>query len=266
MGLKGGIQELMDLLEEALVEHEKQLDVALKHSTQLTNTLKAWKKATAEGNLADRQKQADRAIELSGALGEPIRQAADAWNFDSREYLATESWLGEMLATAKASGHRVFVEGDTLISSPVMVRCDPQRQSLLIGKTRWGKIRPSLVIQELQKLRAKGEKQKAIQESMDALFAATKFLDKHPGPTGAVKAKIRDIYDLFSLTPGWKKDNPEAAFAQDLYALHRSDLRVTRGGMRYEFEFPTGQPKARDLFEVIDETGRPIRYYMIHFR
>ncbi len=256
----------MVLLEEALTEHEKRIDSALKQSAQLTSTLKAWKKATAEGKLADRQKLADRALELSNSVIDPVRLASDSWSFDARDYLASEAWRHEIMESAKISGHRLFSEGEALISSPVMVRTDPTRQSLLIGKTRWGKLRPSLVVEELQKIRAKGEKQKAVQESMDALFAAAKFLDKHPGATGSVKAKIRDIYDLFSLTPGWKKDNPESSFAQDLYAIHRSELRATRGGMRYEFEYPTGQPKPRDLFEVIDESGRPIRYYMIHFR
>ncbi len=258
--------DTMNQLEEALAEHERRIDSALRQSAQLTSTVKAWKNATAEGKLADRQKLADRALELSSSVIDPVRFAADSWSFDAREYLTSEAWRQEIMEGARTAGHRLFVEGEALLSSPVMVRSDPNRLSLLIGKTRWGKLRPNLVVEELQKIRAKGQRQKNVQESLDALFAAAKFLDKHPGPTGSVKAKIRDIYDLYSLTPGWKKDNPESSFAQDLYALHRSDLRVTRGDMRYEFEFPTGQPKPRDLFEVIDESGRPIRYYMIHFR
>jgi hypothetical protein len=122
------------------------------------------------------------------------------------------------------------------------------------------------VIAELLRLREQGAKQN-VQEFLDSLWQAVEYLGRNREQRSTTAfAKLRDIYDLFCLTPGWKKENSEATFAQFLYALHRSDLRVTRSGKIYEFEFPAGHPKAREVFEVVAEDGKTIRYYGIHFR
>jgi hypothetical protein len=253
-------------LEEALANHDKALDPVIKQSGQLSASLKAWKKATLEGNLGERQKQADRAIQIARALQDPLNAARESWEFDSATYLGSGAWRAELMDTANHAGYRVFEEGESIVASPVIVVSEPARSALRIGRARWPKLRPSVVVAELKRLRERSEKGLGVQDLLDRLYEAVSRLDQNPRPNGEVKAKLRDVYDLFSIAPGWKKDNPEASFAQDLYALHRSEVRTTRSGKKYEYEFPSGQPKGREIFEVVDESGRPIRYYMVHFR
>jgi hypothetical protein len=100
------------------------------------------------------------------------------------------------------------------------------------------------------------------QEFVDCLFAKWERLTKAGEPV----AKFRDIYAQFCETPGYKKDTPEAAFGQAIYALHRSEIRATRKGRTFEFITPSANYKEKDVFTVIAEDGRPIRYYGIRFR
>ena len=80
-----------------------------------------------------------------------------------------------------------------------------------------------------------------------------------------IHLRLKEVHTLFSLTPGWKRDNPLTKFGQDVYALHRSPLSFTRAGKKYEFVMPSANAKEGDILTVIAEDGRPIRYYGIRF-
>lgn len=249
-------------LETALQAHEEQVDLLLKDANKYVGALKTWKKACQSGHLANRQKAAAQAAELAAGLREPTRDAAEAWQFDARAYLESDAWRTEAQTTAAEQfGLRVLEEGGNLISSPVIVRALPGRGALQIGKVNWPALRPRVVAAELKRLRDRASSANS-QEFLDSLFGASERLKQSGDPV----AKFRDIYDLFSLTPGWKKDNPPAAFGQAIYAVHRSEIRATRGGRSFEIVYPSGNVKERDIFTVIAEDGKPLRYYGIRFR
>jgi hypothetical protein len=249
-------------LETALQEHEAQVDSLLKDANKYLGALKTWKKACQTGHLANRQKAAAQATELAGGLREPTQGTAASWEFDTRAYLESDDWREEVQTTAaERFGLRVLEEGDTLISSPVVIRALPGRAALQIGKVNWPTLRPRIVAAELRRLRDRASSANS-QEFVDSLFGASERLTQSGDPV----VKFRDIYDLFSLTPGWKKDNPPAAFGQAVYALHRSEIRATRGGRSFEIVYPSGNVKERDVFTVIAEEGKALRYYGIRFR
>ena len=249
-------------LEDALQEQETQVDDLLKSAARYTAALKSWKKACQTGHLGNRQKAAALAAEIVSPLNEAATQAAESWQFDARAYLESDDWRTELRTAAEKLGLRVLDEGDTLISSPLIVRAVPGRTALALGKTVWPALRPQAAAAEMKRLRDRAAAGNS-QEFLDSLFAACRHLTADaPAPF----ARFKDIYALYALTPGWKKDNPEAAFGQALYALHRSGLSVTRAGRKFEFEYPSGNVKERDLFPVIAEDGRPIRYWGVQFR
>ncbi len=248
-------------LEDALQAQEEQVDDLLKSAAKYLSALKGWKKACQIGHLGNRQRAAAQAVELAPALAAPASEAADAWQFDARAYLESGDWRDELRTASEKQGLRTLEEGDNLISSPLVVRAVPGRGTLALGKTNWPALRPRIVAAELKRLCERAGSGNS-QEFVDSLFAVAQRLS----PGDAPFAKFRDIYDLFSLTPGWKKDNPPAAFGQALYTLHRSGLQTTRAGRKFDFEYPSGNVKDRDIYTVIAEDGRPIRYYGIQFR
>lgn len=252
----------MTNLEDALQEQEQRVDALLKDAGKYAGALKAWKKACQTGHLSNRQKAATLASELAPALGAPTQETAAAWDFDARAYLEGDAWRRDVqMAAQERHGLRVLEEGDTLVSSPVVVRAQPGRGQLQIGKAGWPMLRPQIVAVELKRLRDRMASANS-QEFVDSLFAASPRLLTEGDPV----LRFRDVYDLFSLTPGWKKENPPAAFGQSIYALHRSDIRATRGGRSFEMVYPSGNVRDRDVFPVIAEDGKPVRYYGIRFR
>jgi hypothetical protein len=249
-------------LEEALRAHAEQVAALVKSAGRYVSALKAWQKACATGHLSEREKAAAKALEVAAGLPAATEEASAAWSFDGRGWLESGAWREEIRATAAEQyGLRVLPEDDLLVSSPVLVRAQPARVALLIGRENWPKLRPQVVAAQLKALRERTAGGNS-QQLVDSLQAACEKL----GGKGADFVKFKDAYDLFSLTPGWKKDNPPAAFAQALYALHRSGLTTTRRGATFQFEFPSGDPRKSDVFTVIAEDGRPIRYYGLFFR
>lgn len=248
-------------LEEALQEHEERVDALLRAANKYAGALKAWKKACQIGHIGNLQKAAALAEELGGDLPETTREAKNAWAFDTRAYLEGEEWRKELQAAAARFSLRILEDEDTLISSPVTVRAQPARATLALGRTTWPALRPRVVAVELKRLRDRTANANS-QEFVESLFGAC----RHLGDQGNLFARFRDIYDLFCLTPGYKKENPPAAFGQQLYALHRSEVRTTRGGSKFEIEYATGNVKERDIFTVLAEDGRPVRYYSIWFK
>jgi hypothetical protein len=251
-------------LERALQEHEEQVDGLLRNATKYVGVLKAWKKACQTGHVANLQKAALQAAELSSALPETTAQTQSAWDFDVRDYLESDAWRRELqaVATERFNLRTLASEDDeTLISSPITVRAQPARSTLALGKVNWPTIRPRVVAAELKRLRDRTAGANS-QEFVESLLGACIQLSNKNDP----HAKFRDIYDLFCLTPGYKKENPPAAFGQQIYALHRSEVRSTRGGRKLEIEGATGSYKEKDVFTVLAEDGRPIRYFTIFFK
>lgn len=251
-------------LDKALAEQEEQVDALLRNANRYVGALKAWKKACQVGHIGNLQKAATQAGELSAALPEATESAKSAWVFDVRAYLATDAWREELqaVATERFNLRTLAPEDDyALISSPVTVQSLPLRNALALGKVNWPTIHPKVVAAELKRLRDRTANANS-QEFVEGLYGACVQLSSKTDP----HAKFRDIYDLFCLTPGYKKENPPAAFGQQIYALHRSDIRATRGGRKLEIEYATGNYKEKDVFTVLAEDGRPIRYFTIFFK
>lgn len=250
------------ILEEALQEHEERVDTLLKSAGKYVGALKAWKKACQVGHIVNLQKSSATAEELSGAFLDSTAAAKASWDFDTRAYLEGSAWQDELRETASDKYFlRTLQDEGNLISSPIIVRAQPGRSVLQLGKTTWPTIRPRVVAQELKRLRDLMANANS-QEFAESLFGACEHLDPKDKPT----ARFRDIYKLFCLTPGFKKDNTPAAFGQQIYALQRAEIRATRSGHKFEIQTTSGNAKDSDVFSVMTEDGRLVRYYDIWFQ
>ncbi len=249
-------------LEEALAAHEQQVDGLLKQGGRYLAALKAWRKACELGDLGKLAAAAAQAGELAPGLAEPTVATAAAWTFDVRSYLDSGEWLTEVQAVAaERHGLRTTIDDETLISSPVVVEALPARSALKLGRVPLRSIRPRVVAAELKRLRDRntGANSGAF---LEALFGAWQRLASDARPV----AEFWEVYELFSLAPGWKKDNPPTAFAQSIYALQLSGLRATRGGRTFDLTRPSGRFNERRVYSVVAEDGEVVRYYGISFR
>lgn len=248
-------------LKPALQEHEERLKELMKTANSYVSALKRWMKACQTGHVNDMQKAMDQALKLAQEIAPRTGDASSSWSFDVRRYLETNAWLQELQSVLMETySLRALVdENGNLISSPVLVRAQPARNALQIGKQGWMTLHPEVTAKELKRLRDR-QTNANVQEILEALYAKWK---RHKQPGGL--ALLRDIYEDLAETPGWKRENSRARFGQDLYALHRSGIKTTRGGIPYNWIEPTGKYRERDVFTVIAENGEPVRYYGIRF-
>ena len=251
----------MTILEPMLADQEAKVDALLKAAGRYVSSLKAWKKACMVGPLANRHKAANQALEAVTNLPDSAIAAVDSWQFNAAEYYQSADWQSELQAAAAAIGLRVFTEADTIVSSPVIVRAQPARGTLVLGKVIWPNVHPLARALELKRLREQTNSSNS-QEFVDSLCAAAVFVPDPGSPT----VKFKDLYNLFAMTPGWKKDNPRAAFGLAIYALQSSEIRATRSGRSFEIVTPSGKYKEGDIFSIIAEDGKPLRYYGIRFK
>jgi hypothetical protein len=246
--------------DEALDIDLERVDALVRSAEKYVKAVRAWKKACQSGNVDARQKAAAQARDLVPGLGDATIEAADAWTFDVTAWLEGDAWIRDLKAAAAKSGLRTIVDGDTLVVPPVVV--SSSRRALKIGlKRAWPSLRPRVVVEELKRLRDRRTAAGA-QEFLECLYGAWQHLSSADLPV----ARFRDIYALFALTPGWKKENSEMAFGQAVYALQRSDVRTTRKGAFFTIEYATGNVREKDIFTVYAEDGSPRRYYGIRFR
>lgn len=246
---------------EALAGQEQRVDGLIAAARKFQNALRQWKKACRTGHVASMEKAARDASRLVAETEQATGEAAQAWQFDVRAYLETDAWRHELAEECARAGLSTFPDNDVLIAPPVVVRAQPGLARLVLGKANWPSLHPAVTAAELKRLNERAATQAALQGFVNALYEGSKQVN----PGGGV-ARLRDLYRLFSIAPGWKKENPEPSFARQIYALHRSDVRTATDGKRLEFEFPSGKVRERDIFTVMSDDGREIRYYGILFR
>ncbi len=245
----------------ALQEHEERLKELMKTANSYVGALKRWMKACQIGNVSDMQKAMEQALKLSQEIEPRTDEVKKNWQFDVPEYLAG-AWKQELQSVLMENySLRALVdENGNLISPPVTVRAQPDRSALLIGKQRWVTLHPEVTAKNLKRLRDRLANA-AVQELLEALYAKW---ERHKQPGGV--ALLRVIYEDLAETPGWKRENSKSKFGQDLYALDRSGILTTRKGARCKLILPSGKYGERDIFTVIAEDGKPVRYYGIRFQ
>ena len=251
-------------LEEALQEQEEKVEVLIKASAKYVGALKNWKKACQIGHISNLQKFATQAVDLGSTLPGATEEVGNAWEFDVRAYLVSEEWRTELQSVALSQFNlKTLLEGESesIVSSPVTVRSAPARSILTLGKVVWPSIRPKVVAAELKRLRDKSANANS-SDFLESLYKATVYLSSEKDPN----TTFQKIYSLFCLTPGYKKENPAAAFGQQIYALGKSDLRATKAGKKINFEGATGNVAEKDVFSVQSEDGRTIRFHTLYFK
>ncbi len=254
------IEPAVKSLEETLQEHDVWLEDLQKACNRLATAAKAWRKASAEGDLAMRDKAQALVEELLPQVAQKSQDAKESWDFDAREYLEGDRWRQELVSAGEKAQLLVLQDASHLVAPPVLVRSLPGRTALQIGKKAWSKLRPKVVVAELKRLRDKKASGGA-QEFLEHLYQAWKDLPRK----GAPMVTFREIWERFAQAPGWKKENPRPDFGLQIHALARSDVRLTRDGKRFTFEFPSAKARESDIFTVYREDGSPVRYYGIEF-
>jgi hypothetical protein len=82
--------------------------------------------------------------------------------------------------------------------------------------------------------------------------------------TGRVE-RLLDIYNLFVLLPGQRREYSQQEFARDIYLLDQSGVTTTRRGQRLTFEAAAGTRARTGLLRVVTQSGAEKIYQGIAF-
>src|SRR5205807_2288392 len=146
------------------------------------------------------------------------------WDFDDASYLRSGAYAEELVETAARMQLAIYEQDDRLYCYPSLVRVLGAERILLIDRSRERRLRPSLVVQHLLKLRDQPSRFRP-DAFLESLFKAYRALVHghgsarlDPGPV----ERLARVYELLTLLPGQSRDYSTHEFARDLYLLDRS--------------------------------------------
>lgn len=255
------------MLEQKLVAVDTAADDAAKVNKELVAVVKKLRKSSGTGDLPQlRRCLADfnHHIERLQLLHSDISSILD---FEEEAYLASEAFLNELAEAARAAGVRAFLGENTLYSYPLVVKVQPQKRSLLLGKHRESCLRPTFVAQRLRKHQIETGR---IAEAtfLEVLYTAYALLvkDRESGNTLLGKVvPLTDVYGVLTMLPQVSRDYSRHDFSVDIYRLDRSRIQRTKTGACITFPASTGTRATSGTFCITGETGQELRYYGVAF-
>ena len=252
--------------EQALEKIEREADAALGSAERLVKGLKGLKQAAQLGDVRGIQGGLGSLGQVASAAAQNVDNLADSWTFDAEAYLRDGGYTRELLAQARAAGLSISEQDGRLFAFPVLVSLDPGRAAVSVDRKAVRGIRPSALLRVLtqQQKRPPRFKPEAFLASLYAGYVASikgEWKRDVPGPV----IRLLDIYTLFTLLPGGKKDYSQIEFARDVYLLDTTPDLLTADGFRLGFEASTGTKGRAGVLSIVTEGGSERRYYGVSF-
>ena len=194
------------MLEEKLVAIDSGIDDASERTREIATILRALRKSSGVGNLAQVHRQMTDLNLRVDRLREISHEFQTVLAFDEENYLGSEAFLQELTKAAAAIGVQIVEGHDCLYIYPTSLRVNPQKRCLVVGRRRDARIRPTFVAQELKRLQDDSGR---ISESafLEILFQAYLLLARGAasGADGSV-IKLSEIYGVLTLLPQVSKE------------------------------------------------------------
>jgi hypothetical protein len=256
------------MLEQKLINVDTAADNAAKVNRELSVVVKKLRKASGVGDLhqlrmwlADSKHHVERLQQL-------LNNICSVLDFEEEAYLASEAFLHELAEAARTAGVRALLGENTLYSYPLVVKVQPQKRSLLLGKHRESCLRPTFVAQRLRKHQI--ETGRIAEASfLEVLYTAYALLtrDRESGNTLSGKVvPLTDVYGVLTMLPQASREYTRHDFSVDIYRLDRSRIQRTKSGAFITFPASTGTRATSGTFCITGETGQELRYYGVAFQ
>ena len=262
----------MPTFEQGFASAENAADSALQAVSDFTKLARELRKAARDGNIAAVRKSAERLQDSTALVRQEAVNAANAWPFtpeEEQEHLR-ERYAEELKGEALKKGLRMDDQDGRLIAHPSVVRVIPAERALRINQQKMSRIRPTRVVDALEKLQRSPPRFRSA-AFLESLYRAYLILT---GRTSSEQLKLREvgqvvqlvrIYDLFTGLPGASRDYDKLDFARDLDTLESSGTRETRSGARVSFPASTGTKATTGTISFVKHTGENVVYYGIQF-
>lgn len=259
----------MPSFEQAFGDTEKAAASTLKSATELSNLVKALRKAAKEGNVAAIRRATSRLNTGLDSLRQEVANAVETWPFgeEEEEQYLQQHYAEELRLVSAERGHKIDERDGTLISHPHILRILPGSRSVRIDRKQVSTLRPSYLAEILANNRNKKRKFKSGQ-FLEALYRNYGLLAKEAARDRLMRdpvVPLSRIYEQFTSLPGSNLDYDKTDFAHDLYSIEAEGTLTTKSGARVSFEDSTSARSARGGFQFVTPQGQLLTYHGIRF-
>jgi hypothetical protein len=249
-------------LEPALSALDAQLAQAARSLKAATQALKKAQDAARTGNLRDLKRLLESARDSAAGYLHDMQRAQTSWAFSGEDYLVSDQYLDELLATAAEQGvGGARVLDGRLYSYPNIVRVEARDLAVRIGKKKDARVRPSHVA-EILKIAQRKPHQGNLEPILHAIEQAYLHLTK--GELGR-SMSLREIHAALTLLPGSAREYSLDDFVMDVYRLDLSGPHVTRAKHRVDLPASTSTRGGRGIRFATRE-GEEKLYSTIRFQ
>ncbi|MGA3036408.1 MAG: hypothetical protein ABSE64_02895 [Vulcanimicrobiaceae bacterium] len=242
-------------LERILVESAKRADL-------LRSSVRDADKAARTGDLRALLKSAAAASAALQSLVPALDSVSKSLSHDFVTDMRTGAYAAEVAAEAAKENLRgVRAFQGSILSYPIALKTLPEKLAIQMRRKTSQNIRPSVVVQELTKLRDSQISRSSAQKLVDAIEHAFFIASSGQYHRGV---PIRDIYKNLTPLPGQSAAYTELDFVADLYAIERLGISESSGHRKLSLPASTSTT-GRSVIRVTTEEGEERLYSSVRF-
>lgn len=250
-------------IEAALAATEEQVDAALRATAALTRELKKTKTAAARGQLRDLRRALSSVAILAGEAASLTQSATASFDLDEQQYLASGSYVQELLDAAAAQDVSMFKADEQLLCYPSLIKVLPGDAAVEIDRRRERRLRPSVLVGLLAAAQARPPRfrPEPFLESLESGYELVRSREQRRD--GAV-VRLVDVWGVLTLLPGQQRAYTRPEFARDLYLLDSSRVATAKSGRVLRWQASSGT-RGSGTLTTVAQTGQPQLYWGISF-
>jgi hypothetical protein len=250
--------------EGALARAQADIEAASRSANAVARELKRARSAAVSGQVRELRRALEAAADLGRELERAMAEARAGYDVDEAELLASGAYAKELLASATEAGVAMFEEDDRLLCYPSIVRLLPSDLALEIDRRRVRGLRPSLVVQQLERARNAGPRFRP-EPFLASLLAGYDLVVARQGKAAGVVVRLLDVYGVLTLLPGQSRDYTKPEFTRDLYLLDQSGVvEVGSTGRQLRWAASSGT-RLPGVLSTVARSGQQQRYWGVAF-
>lgn len=251
-------------LERALAAAEQRAAEAMKLANAVVSELKKVQAAARAGQLPALGSSLDTAASLAAQLSEATTVHRSGWSFDGQAHMESGAFAKEILALAQDRHVKAFEQDDVINCFPSLVRVIPSATAVSIDKKRFAKVRPSVLVDELERLQGLPPRLK-VGAFLEALAKAYDIQIARDSKSDEATVKVADLYGLFTLLPGQRGEYSKQEFARDLFLLDQSNETTTKAGRTLRWQASTLTKSSSGVMTTVSKDGQLKTYAGVSF-
>ena len=172
-------------LESALAATEERVDAALSAVASVMRELRRAKVSASRGQVRDLRRALEASVSRVEEVARVTADAAESFDVDEHEHLATGGYAKELLAEAAARDVAMFEADERLLCYPSLIKVLPADAAVEVDRRRERRLRPSVLVRAARRPRRRGHRGSGPSRSWRAWRPATTWCGPASGSATA---------------------------------------------------------------------------------